>query len=188
MLKIITILIQVFFVTPIRSLFDRKHIVASLAIKPRKKRRVNAETIELYPCETRESVEDGRTIYASCNAHVDGISYTFDLVHQSGLLDTDGRQKRPCWSWIKVQGPHRTQKATMIEASFAVYPPYLALSCDLLRTGAVRQAIAQWRKIPAIQEAAALADKQENRFRWQLVREGQRRRDSLVPRSQPIKR
>jgi hypothetical protein len=99
MLRIVAALIQSFLLTPIRSLFigerPEKNAFAS-ASSARKKRRVNAETIQITPCAVRDMTEEGRAIYASCDAVVDGVSYKFDLVHQSGTLDATGRQERPC--------------------------------------------------------------------------------------------
>jgi hypothetical protein len=187
MLRTVAALIQSFLLTPIRALFNGEHTEKDAAypvLAVRKKRRVNAKTIQISPCAAREMTEDGRAIYASCDAIVDGVAYKFDLVHQSGTLDAIGRQERPCWSWIRVQGPHRTTTSTMIEAMFACVPPYQALSSDLLRTRAVRQAIEQWRKMPEVRDAGASAHKEEDKFGSLLVREGQRRKaQSSVPRS-----
>ena len=141
MLRIVAALIQSFLLTPIRSLFNGEHPEKN-AVAPasaaRKKRRVNAESIQISPCAAREMTEERRVIYASCDAVVDGMFYKFDLVHQSGTLDATGRQERPCWTWVRVQGPHRTRTLTTIEAMFAYMPPYQALSSGLLRTRAVR--------------------------------------------------
>ena len=103
MLRVVIALFQSFLLAPIRSLFNGVHpekAAVAQASAARKKRRVNAETIQIRPCAAREMTETGRAIYASCDAIVDGVSYEFDLVHQNGTLDATGRQERPCWSWV----------------------------------------------------------------------------------------
>lgn len=145
-------------------------------VKGRKKRRLNAESIEILSCAARESASPIRTVYVSCDAIVNGKSYEFDFVHQDGSIDSTGRQERPCWSWISVHGPHRYKASARAEAQFASEPPHRSLGSEsLLGVRAVRQAILVWRQRPETKTAAALSRREAGRFTELLVQAGRAR-------------
>ena len=189
-LRVVAALIRSCVQTPIHALFhpgtatDRALVPSmnspSRGVRNRRKQKVSAEAIQMMPCRARISVQEGRGIYSSCTAIIADITYEFDLVHQSGSIDENGRQQRPCWSWIQVRGPHRDRSSSETEAVFASCAPYRSLSGNLLQTRAVRQAIEQWCMQPEVREAAALAQKQEDESQCLLIAEGQRRK--LQPR------
>lgn len=186
MLRTVAGLIQSVILTPIRAVFHASESknrplprAVDVPLRParnRKKQKVSEEAIHILPCAKRKSEHEGRSILCSCTAIIDGICYEFDLVHQSGTLDSTGRMQRPCWSWIRVRGPRRDRPSSQAEATFAFVPPYNSLGGDLLRTRAVRQAIQHWQRGTDLREAGALAQRKEDEFQCLLIREGQRRK------------